>query len=347
MDDRIREGFEWQIAACRSLGSPLTAGVLAGVLAAADTTTRTGRRILDWPGDPKLDAMMLRIAGGLHALARSGLDAGLSAHYAARSEEWTGEIRRVLAEWDDWLFPWLDNPPQTNEVARSGVLFPGVMEVARRFGPKIDILELGASAGLNLNMDRFSYDLGGVAAGDPASPVKITPEWRGSRIVPGAVEVVQRSGVDLNPIDVADRAIAESMMAYVWPDQPERMERAGAAIGLAQRYPVRVDEADGADWIEGMLAQPQLADTTRLVYHSIALQYFTADARARVEKAVEAAGAVAAGERRIAWLAMEFGSMQGYPRLTLRCWPGGGQEEVLANCHPHGAWVEWTGATGA
>ena len=72
MNEKIREGFEWQIVACRSLGSPLTSGVLAGVLAAADETTRTGRRILDWPGDPKLDAMMLRIAGGLNALARSG-----------------------------------------------------------------------------------------------------------------------------------------------------------------------------------------------------------------------------------------------------------------------------------
>ena len=123
MDQKIREGFDWQISACRMLGSPLTADVLSGVVGAVDRTTRTGERILNWPGDPKADAMMLRIAGGLHALARSKLDVSLTTRYAERSCDWEAEIKRVLTQWDDWLFPWLDNAPQTNEVARSGVLF--------------------------------------------------------------------------------------------------------------------------------------------------------------------------------------------------------------------------------
>jgi len=344
MDQKIREGFEWQIAACRALGSPLTASVLAGVLAALDRSTRTGKRILDWPGDPKADAMMLRIAGGLNALARSRRDARLTENYASELVEWESEIRRVLITWDDWLFPWLDNAPQTNEVARSGVLFPGVMEIARRFGPSVEFLELGTSAGLNLNMDRFAYDLRGNKAGDPTSPVSINPEWRGLPINPRAVEVVDRCGVDLNPLDVTDQVTADTMMAYVWPDQPERVERAAAAISLTQKYPVRVDRADGAEWIEEKLAQPQSSNTTRIIFHSIALQYFTPDARARVMAAIERVGAAATDERPVAWLSMEFASMQNYPELSLRCWPGGGERELLATCHPHGTWIEWIGA---
>jgi hypothetical protein len=171
MSEKVRAAFEKQIGYCRLTGSELTARVLEAVLANLDHNTRTGARILDWPGDPMVDALKLRIAGGLNALARSGQDAELTSLYAAREGDFQDVIGRVLTQWDDWLYPWLDNAPQTNEVARSGVLFPGMLEIARRFGPKLEILELGASGGLNLNMDRFCYDLGSVAAGDPQSPV--------------------------------------------------------------------------------------------------------------------------------------------------------------------------------
>jgi hypothetical protein len=341
MSDKIREGFIWQMEACRSLGSPLTADVLAGVLAALDRTTRTGTHILDWTGDPTSDALMLRIAGGLNALARSGQDEKLTALYTARSGDWESELRRVFARWDDWLYPWLDQAPQTNEVARSGVLYPGMMEVARRFGPKLDLLELGASAGLNLNLDRFCYDLGGCKAGDPTSAVKIAPKWTGASIAPCPVEVISKAGVDLNPLDATKDNVANSMLAYIWPDQEERLARASAAIKLASEYPVHVDAADGAEWIEQKLLEPQASGTTRLIYHSIALQYFPAEGKARVKAAIKSAGEAATREHPLAWLSMEFPSMTEKVELSLRCWPGSGERELLAYCHPHGTWLEW------
>jgi hypothetical protein len=343
MSDKIRNGFEWQIAACRQLGSDFTADVLAGLIDVLDHSTQTGARILDWVGEPRVDALTLRIAGGLNALARSGQDGELSALYAARAGDWQGVFRRVLRVWDDWLFPWLDTAPQTNEVGRAGVLWPGMMEIARRFGPRIEILELGASAGLNLNMDRFAYDLCGVTSGDSPSTVKLKPKWDGPRPAHAAVEIIARSGVDLNPLDVSDRDVAVRMMAYIWPDQGERVARTDAAIAIAQAHPVLVDAGDGAEWVERQLAKPQAKGVTRVVFHSIALQYFPEAGRKRVTAAIKAAGASATAQRPVAWLCMEFPAMEARPELSLRCWPGGGARQILAYVHPHGASVNWLG----
>ena len=341
MSEKVRAAFAKQIGYCRLTGSELTARVLKAVLANLDHSTQTGARILDWPGDPMVDALKLRIAGGLNALARSGQDAELTCLYAAREGDFQGIIGRVLAQWDDWLYPWLDSAPQTNEVARSGVLFPGMLEIARRFGPKLEILELGASGGLNLNMDRFCYELGGVAAGDPNSPVKIAPVWNGPSPTAAPIEVVARAGVDLNPLDMTDPAVASRMLAYIWPDQTERVARAEAAIRLAQVYPPLVEKGDGAEWLAARLNMPQAEGVTRVIYHSIALQYFPEVGRRSVTAAIEAAGARATRSKPLAWLSMEFPSEVIAADLTLRCWPGDGETKLLAHTHPHGAHINW------
>lgn len=341
MSEVILAAFETQATYCRVTGSPLTADVLDALRTGMDHKTRTGARILDWTGDPMVDALMLRIAGGLNALARSGQDGNLSALYKARNGDWAVAIKRVLSEWDDWLFPWLDSPPQTNEVARSVVLWPGMMEIARRFGLRIELLELGASGGINLNMDRFGYTLGGLKAGDPASPVQLEPEWDGPPPALAPVEIVSRAGVDLNPLDLADPAVSDRMMAYIWPDQTLRVARAEAAIAIARAFPPPVEKGDGADWIEARLAEPQAEGVTRVVYHSIALQYFPPEGRARVKAAIEAAGAKATADSPLAWLSMEFPREVIAAELNLRRWPGSGTIETLAQVHPHGARVVW------
>ena len=341
MSDAILDAFRLQATFCRSSGSALTADVLTALSLVMDRSNRTGARILDWPGDPMVDALKLRIAGGLNALARSGQDAELTALYAARTGDFTGILARVLRHWDDWLFPWLDSPPQTNEVARSGVLWPGMMEIARRFGPKVELLELGASGGLNLNMDRFGYDLGCMRSGDPQSAVQLAPAWDGPSPATAPLEIVARAGVDLNPLDLADPAVADRMLAYIWPDQEERVARAKAAIDLARRFPPPIAKADGADWIEAQLALPQSPGVTRVVFHSIALQYFPPEGRARVRTAIQAAGKRATPDRPLAWLSMEFIGQVITAELRLQCWPGSGETELLARTHPHGARVEW------
>ncbi len=340
----IIAGFHQQAAFCRQTGSALTARVLDTLVAVMDRSTRTGARILDWPGDPMVDALKLRIAGGLNALARSGQEPEMTALYASGEGDWEGVIARVLRDRDDWLFPWLDSAPQTNEVARSGILWPGMMEIARRFGPQLEILELGASGGLNLNMDRFGYDLGGVAAGDASSAVQLAPRWEGTPPSFSAVEIVARRGVDLNPLDMTDPAVATRMLAYIWPDQTERVARAEAAIGIARACPPPLDRGDGVAWLAAQLARPQKSGVTRVIYHSVALQYFPVEGRRAVRAMIEAAGADASSTLPLAWLSMEFPTKVTEAHLTLRSWPGDGAEELLALAHPHGAWIKWGAA---
>lgn len=305
--------------------------------------TRTGARILGWPGDPMADALKLRIAGGLNALARSRRDVELTQLYNDNAGHFPTVLKRILIEWDDWLFPWLDSPPQTNEVARSGALWPGLMEIARRFGPEIELLELGSSAGLNLNLDHFGYDLDGVKSGDPACPLQLRPDWHGPPPPSAQVNVVARAGVDQNPLDVLSPEIAERLLAYVWPDQLERLARAEAAIAIARQFPPAVERGDAADWIETRLSWPQAEGVTRVIFHSIVLQYLPREDRERVRTAIAAAGRQATTNRPLAWLYMEFRSkVSTSPELCLQCWPGG-EMETLADVHPHGATIHWHG----
>lgn len=341
--EAIRAAFRLQARFCAASGSPLTARIIDTLADTLDTTTRTGARILDWPGDPMVDALKLRIAGGLNAWARSGSDAELTALYATGQGDAAAILRRILAERDDWLDAWLDSAPQTNEVGRSAVLWPGVMTVAGQFGPRIELLELGASGGLNLNMDRFGYHLGGAVSGDAGSTVQLAPGWSGPPPAVAPVDVVARAGADLNPLDMTDPVIADRMLAYIWPDQADRVARATAAIAIANAFPPPVEQADGVTWLEQRLATPQEKGVTRIVYHSIALQYFPAEGRDRVRAAIAAAGGRATADRPLAWLSMEFHEQATTAELRLTTWPGTGVHQLLARTHPHGAHIDWLG----
>jgi hypothetical protein len=330
-----------QAAWCPRLGSPFTGRVLETLADILDETTQTGRRILRWTGDADSDAVSMRIAGALHALARRGTDPALSAAYRHQDADLTAILKRVVAVHDAWLAAWLERVPQTNEVGRAGVLWPGILEIARRFGPNIQLLELGASAGLNLNLDQFSYCLGGVASGNPTSLVQLTPTWVGPAPTPTPVSIVARAGVDRDPINLSDPAEVERLTAFVWAGMDDRMSRIEGALALAQSHPPRVAEGDLVEWIAAQLAAPQAAGVTRVFMHSVVFQYIPHVAREKVEVLLAEAGAQADQRRPLARLQMEMVEFDKPMHLSLQCWPGGGTVETLAHCHPHGREIKW------
>lgn len=336
------EAFLKQAGHCRALGSPLTAAMLEGATRVLDDNSETGRRILGWSGNPLHDALPLRLTGGLHALARRGEVASLTRLYRNGVGDHDAALAEALASHDAWLSGWLDSPPQTNEVMRSGALMAGLIEAANRTLLPIDLLELGSSAGLNLNLDRFSYDLGGQAAGDPASGVIVAPEWKGNPPPDAAPQIAARAGVDQNPVDVGDDAAAERLIAYVWPDQQARLARTEAAIAIARAHPPGIEKADAGAWIETRLAMPQEPDHLRIVMHSVFWQYLARQTRDRVHDAIQRAGAASSAERSLGWLKFEPFDESGIMALKLRLWPSGDNLD-LARCHPHGAWIEWKG----
>ena len=337
----IRDSFAQQAGYCTQLGAPFTALLCETLGKRLDRRTTVGRCVLDWRGDPGpfADGLALRLCGGLHFLARSGAAPGLARLYppAPTPEAETLWAALIPALADEGLATWLDHAPQTNEVGRSAVLMSGLLVIAHRFRLPIRLYELGASAGLNLLLDRYCYELGGLKTGDPASGVKLEPEWKGPPPPSASVKVIGRRGTDLNPARLPDEGAR--LLAYVWPDQPERLARLEAAVAIAAANPPQVDRAGAADWIEEKLALEPEAGVTRVVMHSVAFQYFDADSQQRVTAQIEATGERASATAPLAWLRYELEPKAQRPSLRLRTWPGG--EELLAWTHPHGRSVQW------
>ncbi|HEU0133853.1 MAG TPA: DUF2332 family protein [Allosphingosinicella sp.] len=336
-----RAAFERQAEWARKLGSLFMERLCGLIGERLDRSTEAGRRILGWPGeaDPFTDALPLRLTGGLHAIVRRGGAPELAACYPPnplpRDEALWAALSPVLAEPE--LLPWLESAPQTNEVGRSAVLMSGLLVAAERFAQPMQLLELGASAGLNLLLERYGHDLGGVRAGDPRSTLQLRPDWTGGPPPDAPVVVKRRLGVDLHPLD--PRRDGERLLAYVWPDQARRLAQLEAALTVAAEVRPEVEEGDAADWLEARLREPRERGVTRVVLHSIAFQYFPDLAKARIEAAMEAAGAAADSASPLAWLRYEHDGGEEIS-LRLRTWPDG-EDRLLAYCHPHGSWVKW------
>ena len=309
-----------------------------------DQGSEVGWRVLGWRGDPGgwADGLPLRLCGGLHALVRSGLAPELAELYPPRpvptdAALWSA-LEHAFAAEEAFILPWLNSPPQTNEVGRAGALMSGLLVVAAEFGLPLLLFELGASAGLNLILDRYGYRLGGVSAGDAGSPLQLAPQWQGPPPPGAAVRVAGRQGVDLHPLDVT--CDGERLLAYVWPDQQERLHRLEKALAIAVADPPRIDTGEVADWVEAQFEAAPAPGLARVVMHSVAFQYFPEASQRRISDRIEQAGALAGADAPVAWLRFEKEPGDRETSLRLRLWPGGG-DRLLASCQPHGATIHW------
>ena len=169
------------------------------------------------------------------------------------------------------------------------LLFAGLLVVAAETRLPIALHELGASAGLNLNLDRFGYRYGEVMRGEPSSPVRLAPRWHGAPPPDATVTIARRIGNDIAPIDVTARSGRERLLAYAWPDQPERIARLEAALAIAAAHPPPIEPGDAAAFVERHFSAPPRPGETRVLSHSIALQYVAEAGRARIAACLRAA----------------------------------------------------------
>src|SRR5688500_6323563 len=272
----VREAIAWQADHAEKAAAPNTARVVRAQLAILDTGTELARRIRDWPGLSLEDALPLRVAAGFHWLCLTGADRRLEPVYSgALTDQATIDalVAAIAVEWDARLVPWLDSPPQTNEAGRSASFMAALLWLSGRLGPRFEMNEIGASAGVNTMIERYRYDLGGVTVGPADSPMLIRPEWRGPPPPAGQVEIVAIRGCDVTPVDLSDPAEALRLKAYVWPDATERMGRIEAAVRLAAEKPPLLERKDAGTFVEERLETSQEAGVTRVLYHSVMWQY--------------------------------------------------------------------------
>ena len=340
----VAEAYANQVAYCRANDSPITARVVAAIAAQLVRPAPGAfiERIRDWPGPPLGDAVPLRSAGGLHALHLAGAAPSLAPIYAGLPADDAAIVGRAVREHEASLLPWLDGPPQTNEAGRSCSFVAAMLWLAAQgLPPRFECLEIGSSAGINLMLDRYRYDLGGVIVGPDDAAMRFDPEWRGPPPPDFAIGFAGLKGCDVAPVDLADPAQALRLKAYIWPEHTVRFARLEAAIAAARVRAPDLVAMNAADFVEQQLALPQPEGTTRVLMHSIVWQYVPREQQDRVTAAMAAAAARATPTRPLAWIALEANRTLLNHGLTVRHWPGDGAEHLLAAAHAHGAWLEW------
>lgn len=344
-ETRVRESFFQQARYCREMASPFTAELCDLLGERLSPSTAIGARVLNWPGnpDPQHDVLALRLVAGLHALAEREADPAWTAVYppalAVDRATLGALLDDVLVRFEKELMPWLDLPPQTNEVGRSAVLMSGLLTLAAEHGLPFSLFELGSSGGLNLMLDRYTYTLGNTEVGATDSPVHLTPTWTGESPPQAKVRVLTRRGVDQAPVDISTPEGRERLLAYVWADQLDRLRRIRYALKIAASDPPQVDKMDAAAWVEKMLTPAPQDGVHRVLMHSVVFQYFSDNVKRRVTAHTEAVGAQATAESPFSWMRMEQGG-EGIFTLSIKTWPGG-TDRVLAKVHPHGAKIDW------
>lgn len=336
----LREAFEVQAGNNDRLDSPFTARILRLLATHLAPGTPLTDRMYDWGGNTGAfgQSVPLRFLAGLHALVLTKQCPELVAVYPpnAAPDDTTlwAAIDCAMTAHPDVLDHWLNNPPQTNEVRRAAVMIAAGHYLAARYNLPIEMLELGASGGLNLMWDHFALMIPGARLGPDDAPVVLMPDWRGDTPTGVPPHITARRGVDLIPLDAHDPEDALRLQSYLWADQPERLTRTRAALSV---FDAVVDQGDAAEWLELHLAGNR-TDHLTLIYHTIAWQYFPVATQTRCLSAIRSAGQ----RGPIAHLSMEADAVQGQgAAIILTLWPEG-EKLTLGRVDFHGRWVDWT-----
>ncbi|MFE5407752.1 DUF2332 family protein [Microbacterium sp. NPDC056569] len=229
---------------------------------------------------------------------------------------------------------------QTNEPQRCAALLPALATVE---GP-IALLELGASGGLCLYPDRYSYRYrrsGDVVELDPhegLSTVVLECDVTGEPPL-RLPQVAWRAGIDLEPLDAADDGDRRFLTSLVWPGESGRADRIAAALDIAAADPPRLIAGDASD-PEVLRAAAALApgDATLVVTTPGVLPHIPRAGRERLLDALRALDAT--------WITIDPPALHDRwrPPVDAGSWHGfvlGRDGEALAAVDPLGSFVNW------
>jgi hypothetical protein len=326
----------FQANGCAELGSPFYAALLESAAADLDSSGAVFDALTGFETESEWSALPLRLMGGVHRLVLQGRVPQLEPHYPSVGGDgdagaaWPA-FRDALREHRQEIRQLVARGCQTNEVGRSAALLGGFLEVAHRTRLPLRILEIGASAGLNLRWDRYRYESAEGGWGDEHSPVRFVHFFDVPPPLGRTAEVVERKGCDLEPIDPTSDDGALSLRSFIWSDQLGRLSRLDGAIEVARAMPLDVERMDAATFLERELDEPW-PDMATVVYHSVFVQYLTEGSRRRITAAIDRAVSRATPDAPVYHLRMEPDAATFEVKLG---------DELLATSKPHGTGVRW------
>ena len=220
---------------------------------------------------------------------------------------------------------------QTSQVQRAAGLRLGLSVIAGEVPGPVHVIEVGASAGLNLRFGRYGYQLNGRQFGDPASPADLDRQ-------PAIASVL---GIDLHPVDAADPVERAWLEALVWPENHGQRALLAAALDLAAGDPPPVRAGDVVDVLPG-IAGALPAGQPRVVFHAATRLHVPAGRLAAFDAAIERGGDTGP----LWWLSIEGPADQDARLRTERRGPAlqlrrpGGAAQTIAVVDGHLRWIE-------
>lgn len=283
-------------------------------------------------GDPddQLAAWYPSIAGDA---ARAPGGAGPA--FAAFCRRRRGEVEPLLRE----------RLVQTNVVGRAAALRYAMGIAGERVGGPVALVEVGASAGVQLAFDAYRYRIGDADAGPRDAAVEVRASWRSSRPARlGELPVIAaRAGIDLHPVDVTDPVERRWLRALVWPENAAQAERLEAALAVVAAAPPRLFARDATTGIEDVVDEVA-GDRPLVLFHAATRAHVPAERRPAFDAALAAPGR----RRPVLRIALEATSRSSRhpegPRHELSLTDSrDGTTTLLAEVDGHGAWIRPVG----
>ena len=241
----------------------------------------------------------------------------------------------------------LTGPPQTNEIARAAALVGVMHMVAAEWNLPIRLHECGTSAGLHLRADHMRITGSGVEVGPIDSPVRLTDAWIDVSAPMADPTVIERVGVDRDPIDVSTPQGRLRLTSYVWPDQLDRYERLRGSWALVDEVPAEVIRGDLIDHVRSLRRDE---GTALVIWHSSVWMYLTDAERAEFDRALTELAADASATTPVIEVSREFhqGKVGASFPVVIRSWPmlswidaQPGERVVLGDSPAQGLPMRW------
>jgi hypothetical protein len=318
------------------------AGVREQYLRFADEAREESPCFVEWADGVAADAEVLAWVEELPGLKKQPnlVFAAARFHGVPAPGPYAGLRDALLADDGSIRATIMERSTQTNEVGRLATLLPAFAAAVPR-GP-VALLEVGASAGLNLFPDRW-----GCAWTTPDGEVRVGPEpWlpcdvTGPAPLPSELpEVSWRAGIDLNPLSVTDPDAMAWLELLVWPEQEERRERLRRAVEVARTDPPRIVAGDLLVELPSLVAEAREHGTV-LVFHSAVAAYLPVPDRERMLAMMTSLVAEGA-----CWVSNEAPGI--FPELSAAAPPPTPRRfelavdgRVVAHTHGHGRDLRW------